>query len=96
MHKLNQAEAGRYLRKFLDSGKLLTSSHARESMKERSFYMLDVQNVIEHGKIRTVSFDETFSNYKIEIRGNDLEGDKLTFQLGLDIENESIILITGY
>ncbi|MFO8056429.1 MAG: DUF4258 domain-containing protein [bacterium] len=72
------------------------TDHAKESMEKRNFNAQDVLHIIKRGQIKEISYNETFENWQIEIHGEDLEGDELTLQVGLDIDEKAIILITGY
>ena len=93
---LNKVEARKYLLKSLNSGNFYVSSHAKAEMEKRNFDVADAAYIIKHGNIESISWNEKFCNWEIEIEGEDLEGMGLTLQIGLDLKKGSLLLITGH
>lgn len=93
---LSKAEAKNLLISFFRKGEIILTKHSRERMAEKNFSHDDIKHVILHGVINTIRFDEDYGDWEIEIEGVDLDGAGLTLQLGLDIQEKKIVLITGH
>lgn len=59
-------------------GKIILSSHCKnESMKTRDVIFDDIKNALLTGKVINSEWSVKFNNWKYEVEGEDLEGDKL-------------------
>lgn len=91
---INQAK--QTLRNLSKEGCLITSKHCREKMQERSVTMEDILNVLMWGNVNNSKKDDNYDNWKMEIEGNDLDGDKLTVQVAVNEAERAIFIITVY
>jgi hypothetical protein len=88
------------VRKFLDqcliSGSIAASGHAGKQMAQRRFDILDARNVIRHGEIKDIAYNEEHENHQVEIVGEDIEGEGLVLELALEFEESLTVIITGF
>ncbi len=64
-------------------------------MKKRNVTTEDILYVLMWGDIKEIKKNDKRNSWKIEIKGKDLDGDKLTVQAAVN-EDERTIIITVY
>jgi hypothetical protein len=62
---------------------LRTTKHCRARMIDRDVTMEDIRYVIQWGKVSTIEWDADYGNWKIEVKGGDIDGEELTLILVL-------------
>ena len=94
--RLTKREARRYLDQFVTTGSLRIADHAQRRMRKRRFGTQDARYVMASGEIKSMSYQDDFGDWKIEIVGEDLDGYELTLLVGLDLDESRVSLITGF
>jgi hypothetical protein len=77
--KLTSAEAEAKIQNIINQGgKIILSAHCKnESMKKRDVVFDDIKNALLAGKVIDSQWSDHFNNWKYEVEGTDLEGDRL-------------------
>jgi hypothetical protein len=77
--RLTSAEAETKIQNIISQGgRIILSTHCKnESMKNRNVIFDDIKNALLIGKVIDSEWSDNFQNWKYEVEGDDLEGDKL-------------------
>jgi hypothetical protein len=93
---MDEKRAKKILSKISMHGCIIITSHCRAQMKERNVTTHDILNVLIWGNIKKFKKSTKHNNeWKIEIEGQDFDGDQLTVHAAVN-EDERTVIITVY
>lgn len=94
--RLTPAEAEAKIQNIISQGgRIILSAHCKnESMKERDVIFDDIKNALLIGKVVNSEWAGEFNNWKYEVEGSDLEGDKLNCVTVFFDKTFSMLIVT--
>lgn len=92
---MDKNQAKKILRNLSKTGSIILTKHCSKQMIRRNVTTEDILFVLMWGNIENIKKDNEYNTWKIEIKGNDLDGDKLVVQAAVN-EEENTIIITVY
>ncbi len=91
---MKKVEAREVLRDIARFGTVGLSDHCRERMKDRNVDMDDILQVLLWGEITDIERADSDA-WRCTVKGNDIEGDELTFIAALNTRTR-LVCITVY
>jgi Domain of unknown function (DUF4258) len=76
-------------------GTVITTSHCRQRMVERSAQMDDMLNVLLWGNVYDLEEQPEQNEWKCKMDGEDLDGDKLTLIVAV-VVHQHVLIVTVY
>lgn len=89
---MDSSQATKTLRELAKKGCIIISRHCREQMEKRNVTTEDILRVLMWGSIKDIKKNDEHDNWKIEVKGKDLDGDKLTVQAAVNEEKRTIVI----
>ena len=93
-NELSTEEATREIRGIAKLGSIILSDHILYDHPDRNYDMQDVERVLSNGEVREPpEYDKKYDNWKYEMKGNAVEGDKATVVVTI-VSHREIFCIT--
>ncbi len=85
------------IRRIWEEGLLISCAHFEDRQGERSFSHADLLQVLETGEVvADPVWDDGHENWSAKVAGTNADGETVTVVLGVDIECDTLYLVTIY
>jgi hypothetical protein len=93
---MDEEQAKRRIRQFIDEGCFCFSRHCSERMGERNVSSDDLLNVLLKGAIQKIELNANSGHWVSDVVGHDIDGEGLTVKVAIDEVGQQLICITVF